>query len=134
MYITDQKLGKILVWFTILSIFIACLGLLGLSSFSVEKRTKEIGIRKVFGASVMDVLIVFTKEFSILVFIASIIAIPIGWYAMQQWLNNFAYHSKISWLIYFISAVLVFFVAMLTVGFQSYKYAQRNPAEVLKYE
>ncbi len=134
MYITDQKLGKILVWFTILSIFIACLGLLGLSSFSVEKRTKEIGIRKVFGASVMDVLVVFTKEFSILVLIASIIATPIGWYIMQQWLNNFAYHSKISWWIYFNSAVLVFFVAMLTVGFQSYKYAQRNPAEVLKYE
>lgn len=134
MYIVDQKVGQLLIWFSLLSVFIACLGLLGLSSYAVEKRTREIGVRKVFGASVKDVLSIFTKEFSGLVLIASIIAIPIGWFAMNQYLQQFAYRTTMGWWIFVSSALIALIIALATIGFQAYKYALRNPAEVLKYE
>jgi len=134
MYIVDQKVGQLLIWFSLLSVFIACLGLLGLSSYAVEKRTREIGVRKVFGASVKNVLYIFTKEFSGLVLIASIIAIPLGWFAMNQYLQQFAYRTAMGWWIFVLSALIAFIIALATVGLQAYKYALRNPAEVLKYE
>jgi len=134
MYIVDQKLGQLLIWFSLLSVFIACLGLLGLSSYAVEKRTREIGVRKVFGASVKDVLYIFTREFSILVLMASAIAIPVGWYAMEQYLQQFAFRVTMGWWIFILSALIAFVIAIATVSLQAYKYAQRNPAEVLKWE
>jgi len=134
MYIVDQKVGQLLIWFSLLSVFIACLGLLGLSSYAVEKRTREIGVRKVFGASVKNVLYIFTKEFSGLVLIASIIAIPLGWFAMNQYLQQFAYRTAMGWWVFVLSALIAFIIALATVGLQAYKYALRNPAEVLKYE
>jgi putative ABC transport system permease protein len=134
LYIIDQKIGKILIWFSILSVFIAGLGLLGLSSYSVEKRVREIGIRKVFGASVSNILETFNKEFIILVIIASLLAMPIGWFAMDQYLQQFVYRINPAWWIFPLSALLAFTWAVMIVSFQAYKYAMMNPAEVLKWE
>ncbi|MEZ5196752.1 MAG: FtsX-like permease family protein [Bacteroidales bacterium] len=134
MYMIDYKLGKILIWFSLLSVLIACLGLMGLSSFAVEKKTREIGVRKVFGASVKEIMAFIVKEFSVLVLIAAFIAIPVGWYAMNQYLDQFAYRDQMSWWVFLLSAIVAFIVAMLTVGFQTYKYAMKNPAEALKWE
>lgn len=134
MYIIDYKLGTILIWFALLSILIACLGLMGLSSFAVEKRTREIGIRKVFGASVKEVMVYITKEFSILVLLAAIIALPIGWFAMDHYLQQFVYRDQMNWWIFILSALIAFIIALTTVGLQTYKYALKNPADVLKWE
>lgn len=134
MYIVDQKLGQLLILFSLLSVFIACLGLLGLTSFTIQRRTREIGIRKVFGASVKDVLIIFTKEFSNLVVVAAVLAIPIGWFAMDKYLQQFAYRIVPAWWIFLLSAILALLIAIGVVGYQAYKYAKTNPAEVLKWE
>jgi len=134
MYLLDEKIGKLVIVFSLLSVFIACLGLLGLSSFSLRRRMQEIGIRKVYGASVKDVLYIFTREFSILIVIASLIAIPTGWYFKSLWFENFAYHGQIDFWIYLASALIALVIALATVSFQAYRYATQNPAEVLKYE
>jgi len=134
MYLLDKKIGQLIIVFSGLSIFIASLGLLGLSSFSLRRRMQEIGIRKVYGASVWDVLYIFTKEFSILILIASIVAIPTGWYFSKLWFENFAYHGKIGAWLYLLSALVALLIALATVTVQAYRYANQNPAEVLKYE
>jgi len=134
LYIIDQKIGQILIWFSLLSIFIAGLGLLGLSSYSVEKRVGEIGVRKVFGATVKDILKIFTKEFTNLIIIASVIAVPIGWFAMDQYLQQFIYRINPAWWIFPLSALLAFLWAVTIVSFQAYKYAQKNPSDVLKWD
>ena len=134
MYIIDQKIATLVFWFSGLSIFIACLGLLGLSSFSLRKRMREIGVRKVFGASVKDILVIFTREFSWLIVIASIIAIPAGWFFMDLWLQNFAYHASMSIWIFLASAIIAYIIAIATVSFQAYRFATHNPADVIRYE
>jgi len=134
MYRSEQKLGLMFNYFSGLAIFIACLGLFGLSSYTIERRTKEIGIRKVLGASVSNIIYIFSGEFVKLVLIANIIALPIAYFTMNKWLVNFAYQISIGVWIFILSAAIAFLIALLTVGFQAVKAAVANPVDSLKYE
>lgn len=133
-YRNDEKLRAIFSWFTALAIFIACLGLFGLASFMAEQRTKEIGIRKVLGASVSGVVILLSKEIVRWIVIATVVAIPISWFAMNHWLQQFAYRSNIGISVFILSTVLAFVIALLTISYQSVKAALANPVEALRYE
>ncbi|PXX31772.1 ABC transporter permease [Arenibacter sp. ARW7G5Y1] len=133
-YQAEQKLGHIFVVFTVLSILIACLGLFGLAAFNAEKRTKEIGIRKVLGASVGQISTKLTLDFLKLVGIAILISIPIGWYAMGKWLEDFSYRIDISWWIFALAAFMAVLISVLTVSYQSIKAAMVNPVKSLRTE
>ncbi len=133
-YESEQRLSQILLIATILSILIACLGLLALSTFIIQQRTKEIGIRKVLGASALGIVSLLSKDFLKLVFIALIIAAPIAWYIMNNWLQDFAYRVEIEWWIFALAGVLSIAVAFITVSSQSLKAALTNPVESLKNE
>jgi len=133
-YLTDQRTSKIISTFTFIAILISCLGLYGLSSYVAERRLKEIGIRKVLGAKISEILVLVAKDFTLLILIALIISIPIGWKVMQMWLVSFSYRIEIQ-LQYFIYAGLIaLFIAWGTVFYQSYKAATSNPANILKDE
>lgn len=134
LYQKEYKFSKTIQYFSILAIFIACLGLLGLSSFTTENRKKEIGIRKVNGATIFELLALLMKDFTRLILIAYLIAIPISLYAGHYWLNNFAYQTKIGIGIYIFSGLLAFLVAILTIGYHTIRAAFQNPVEVLRYE
>ncbi len=134
LYKSDKKFGLLLSYFTGLAIFIACLGLFALAVYSTERRTKEIGIRKVNGARVLEVMSMLNKDFIKWVVIAFVIACPIAWYAMHKWLQNFAYKTELSWWIFAAAGSIALAIAMLTVSVQSYKAATRNPVESLRYE
>ena len=126
-YATEQKTASILNLFSILTIFVACLGLFGLVTYTAEQRTKEIGIRKVLGASVTSVTKMLSKDLIKLVFIACIIAFPLSWWAMNKWLQSFAYRINISWWIFLVAGVAAILIAMITVSFQAIKAAIANP-------
>jgi putative ABC transport system permease protein len=113
---------------------IASLGLFGLVAFTTEQRTREIGIRKVLGASVNQVLILLTKEFILLVSLAFVISIPVTWWAMHKWLNNFAYRISINWWIFAIGGILAVLIALVTVSLQAIKAALSNPVTSLRSE
>ena len=117
-----------------LAIIIASLGILGLASFSAEQRTREIGIRKVAGSNVRQILFLITNEFSILVLIANLIAWPVAWYFMRQWLMDFPYRIKLGLHIFILSALLAVTIALLTVIYQAWRAASQNPADALRYE
>ena len=117
-----------------LAIFIACLGLFALAAFTVEQRTREIGMRKVMGASVGSISITLTKEFIVLVFIAFVPATALGWWVSSQWLSGFAYRVDINLFIFLIAGVSAVAIAWLTVGYQSIKAARANPADSLRHE
>jgi ABC-type antimicrobial peptide transport system permease subunit len=129
-----ERTNKLINSFAILAIIISCLGLFGLASFTTEQRTKEIGIRKVLGATVGNILLLLTKDFIKWVLIASIIAWPIGYFAMSKWLQDFAYRTNIGIVNFIISALLAMTIALLTVSYQSIKAALANPVESLRYE
>ncbi|MCO5263952.1 MAG: FtsX-like permease family protein, partial [Lentimicrobium sp.] len=133
-YLAETNLGKVFTIFAALSIFIALLGLIGLASFSAMQRTKEIGIRKVLGASVQNIVGIFYKESVILVFIALLIASPLSWYFLDQWLGNFAYHISLGWITFIISGVIALLITILSVSFHSIKAAAANPVNAIKYE
>ncbi|OBX27309.1 putative ABC transport system permease protein [Gelidibacter algens] len=133
-YKEERRLGNIFIVFTCLSIFIACLGLFGLAAFNAQKRTKEIGVRKVLGASVSQITFGLTTDFLKLVAIATAIALPLGWYVMNIWLQDFSYRIQISWEILAFSAFLVIVIAILTVSYQSIKAAIANPVKSLRTE
>jgi putative ABC transport system permease protein len=133
-YRTEQRIGKIFGSFSILAIIISCLGLIGLSSYMTESRTKEIGIRKINGARSNEIFSMLSGEYLIWVMIAIIIACPVGWYAMHKWLQNFAYRINPGWWVFALSGVVALLIALLTVSFQSYKAAGKNPVEALRYE
>jgi putative ABC transport system permease protein len=133
-YQAEERLGSIFVVFTILSILIACLGLFGLAAFNAEKRTKEIGIRKVLGASVTQITYRLSVDFLKLVSISIFVALPLGWYAMNRWLENFSYRIEISWWIFVLAAFLAIIISVMTVSFQSIKAAIVNPIDSLKTE
>jgi len=133
-YQTEKRMGKIFGYFSFLAIIISCLGLIGLSSFMIERRTKEIGIRKANGAKSKEIFFLLSKEYVIWVSISIIIACPIAWYAMDKWLQNFAYRISISWWVFALAGVIALLIALLTVSFQSYKAARKNPVEALRYE
>ena len=134
MYKSERKLGVIFSYFSFLAIFIACLGILGLSLYSIQQRVREIGIRKVIGASVTGITALLVKEFIQPVFIATLIAIPIVWYGMNKWLEDFAYRINISWWVFIVAGVLTLLVAILTVGIQAIKAAIANPVRSLRTE
>ncbi len=133
-YRAEQRLGRIFVAFTVLSILIACLGLFGLAAFNAEKRTKEIGVRKVLGASVSQISYHLTSDFLKLVGFAILIALPIGWYAMNRWLEDFTYRIEIGWDVFAIATALAILVAIVTVSYQSIKAAIVNPVKSLRSE
>ena len=134
LYQAEQRLGKIFGYFAFLAIFISCLGIFGLAAFSAEKKTKEIGIRKVLGASVSNIVILLSKEFSRWILLANIIAWPIGWYAMHKWLENFAYRAGLNPLQFVLAGVLSFIIAALPVSYQAVKAAIADPVDSLRYE
>jgi putative ABC transport system permease protein len=134
MYQAEEKLSAMFGYFTFLAIFIACLGLFGLGSFTAERKTKEIGIRKVLGASLGQLLLLLSKDFVQLVIVANLLAWPIVWYAMNQWLQGFAYRTSLNWLMFFLTAAAAVAIALLTVSFQTIKAALANPVESLRYE
>ncbi len=134
MYTTESKIGIITTAFSALAIFIACLGLFGLSAFVTERRVKEIGIRKVLGASVMEIVLLLSKEFLKWVVIANAIAFPIAYYLMNNWLQNFAFRISIGWFVFASSAIIALLIAIATVSFQAIKAAVTNPVNSLKYE
>lgn len=133
-YSTEQKIGTILGIFAGLTIFIACMGLFGLAKFTAEQRTKEIGIRKVLGASAVQLSAMLSKDFLKLVLVACIIAFPIAGWVMYKWLQDFAYRTGISWWTFLIAGVLAVLIALITVSFQAIKAAMANPAGALRSE
>jgi len=134
LYISEQVVGKLTNVFAFLGIFISCLGLLGLAMFTAEQRTKEIGIRKVLGASTGSVFALLSREFLILVFIALLLAIPFAYYGMSRWLLNFAYRTQIQWWIFALAGVIAIIVTFITVSFQSARAALMNPIKSLRSE
>jgi putative ABC transport system permease protein len=117
-----------------MAIFIACLGLFGLATFNTLQRIKEIGIRKVLGASVPNILGLLSKEIITLILVASLIAWPVAWYVMSQWLSSFAYHIDMNVLVYALAAIAAVVLALLTVSIQTLKAALTNPSNSLRYE
>jgi len=134
LYTSEQRLGKILGIFTGLAFFVSGLGLFGLALFTTEQRRKEIGIRKVNGSGVTQIIGLLSFDFTKLILVAFVIATPVAYYIMQQWLENFAYHTSISWWIFILTGLISYIVTMITIGFQSYRAATVNPVETLKYE
>ncbi len=133
-YEQERRLGRIFTGFTILAIFIACLGLFGLASYVTSRRTKEIGVRKVLGASVGSILVLLSKEFTRLVLISALIAFPIAYLMMDQWLEEFAYKTTLSWWIFAAAAVLSLVIAWSTVAYQALRAATANPVDSLRFE
>jgi putative ABC transport system permease protein len=133
-YQSDQQFGKVFGIFSGLAIFISCLGLFGLSSLTAIQRTKEIGVRKVMGASVTSILSLISRDYLILMFVAMGIAIPISWWIMSRWLQDFAYRLALSWWLFALPGLLVVLVALLTVGIHTLKAARTNPGKSLRYE
>ena len=121
-------------WFAALAIALSCLGLFGMAVFSIERRTKEIGIRKVLGASVSSVVTLLSKDFVKLVLIANLIAWPVAWYAMNQWLQDFAYRIELGWWTFALAGGVALLIALLTVSAQAIRAALANPVEALRYE
>ncbi|WP_460981127.1 ABC transporter permease [Spirosoma fluminis] len=133
-YETEQQYGQVFTLASALAIFIACLGLFGLATYMTEQRTKEIGVRKVLGASVGSIVALLSKDFLKLVFVSIVIASPIAWYAMNRWLQDFAYKVDIEWWMFALAGLLAVGIALLTVSFQSIKAALMNPVKSLKTE
>ena len=134
MYKSEMQIGELAKWFSVLAIFISCLGLFGLVSLAAIQRTKEIGIRKVLGASVTNILGLLSRDFLKLVVIASLIAFPLSWWLMNNWLRDFTYHIKIEWWVFVLSASAVLLIALMTICFQAIKAAWANPVKSLRTE
>lgn len=134
LYKEEDKFNLLIGYFSIIAILIACIGLFGLVSFSAERRNKEIGIRKINGAKISEILLLLNGEFVIRVTIAYIIAVPIAWYAMHKWLMSFAYKTEITWWIFALAGLIALGIALLTVSWLSWRAATRNPVDALKYE
>jgi putative ABC transport system permease protein len=134
LYESEQRVKRVFMTFSALAILIACLGLFGLASFTAKQRTKEIGVRKVLGATIASIIALLSQDFVKLVAIAFLIATPLGYFAMQRWLQNFAYRIDIGWWIFALAGGLALLIALLTVSAQAIKAALANPVEALRYE
>ena len=132
LYQEEKQLGNLVLYFSLLAVFIGCLGLFGLVSFTAEQRSKEIGIRKVLGASISSIVMLLSKEFMILVLISCLIAWPLAWYGLQQWLNNFAYHIKLGPTPLVISGLIALTISWLAVSYQALKAAMANPVMTIR--
>ncbi len=121
-------------YFAVLAIFLACIGLMGMASFILARRTKEIGIRKVNGATVSEIIQMLNLSFVKWIIVAFVIATPIAWYSMDKWLASFAYQTSLSWWIFVLSGLITLGIVLLTVSWLTYRAARRNPVEALRYE
>ncbi|MBN2357752.1 ABC transporter permease [candidate division KSB1 bacterium] len=133
-YRAEQRLGRLFNYFAVLTIFISCLGLLGLASFMAEQRTKEVGVRKVLGATYSNIILLLSREFGVLIAVANLIAWPLTFILMKRWLNNFAYHAGVPLQVFVFSALLVLAVAMVSVSFQAVRAARADAVRSLRYE
>ncbi len=131
---SEQQMGKILNVFTLMALSIACLGLFGLAAFSAEQRKKELGVRKVLGASIYRLVYLFTSEFTILIFVSLVIATPLAYFLVQQWLADYAYKAPMDFSVFLIAGLGSLIIAWLTISFQSVRAARQNPADVLRDE
>ncbi len=134
MYLEEQKAGRVILYLAMIAIFIACLGLFGLSSYTTKQRTKEIGIRRVVGASTPNITLHLTRDFVKLVVVANLFAWPAAYYAMNEWLKNFPYRVGVNWLVFIAAGISALLIALATVGFQSIRAARTNPADSLRHE
>jgi putative ABC transport system permease protein len=133
-YVNDQRRGDIYKHFTFLAIFISCLGLFGMASFTAEQRTKEIGIRKVLGASITNIIFLISRDFLVLLFVSNVIAWPIAYYLMDKLLNNYAYRTSIAAWVFIASGMMAVCIALLTVCIKIVRVAHSNPVDSLRYE
>ncbi|MEP3209094.1 MAG: ABC transporter permease [Maribacter sp.] len=133
-YVTEQKMGTVLTIFTLLTILVACLGLFGLITFTAEQRFKEIGIRKVLGSSVTEIVTMLSKDFLKLIFISFLVAFPLGYYLMNNWLESFAYRIEIQWWLFALAGLITLLIAYTTIGWKSFQAATMNPINALKDE
>jgi len=133
-FAAEERIGKLATFFAVLAVFISCLGLFGLASFVAEQRTKEIGIRKVLGASVSQVTTMLSKEFVKLVLISCVVAFPLSWWVMYKWLQDFAYRINISWWMFVVAGIIALLIALITVSFKAIKAALANPVKSLRTE
>lgn len=138
MYKDEYKIesiqARLFSGFTMVSVLICCLGLFGLSTFAAERKIKEIGIRKVLGAGIPDILRLISKDFLLLIFISILVAVPVSWYLVSKWMQGFAFHTALSWWVFAAASILVIIIAMLTIGFQTIKTAMANPVKSLRTE
>lgn len=134
LYENEKRIGIIYAMVAVIAILISSIGLFGLSSFNCENRTKEIGIRKINGARISEILIMLNTDFTILITISYLIVVPIAWYAMHKWLQSFTYKTELSWWIFVLAGIIALVIALLTVGWQSFRAATRNPVDALRYE
>ncbi|CAA9531255.1 MAG: Acidobacterial duplicated orphan permease (function unknown) [uncultured Segetibacter sp.] len=134
MYESENRLAALSRYFAGIAILISCLGLFGLAAFTAERRRKEIGVRKVIGATVTQIVLLLTKDFIILVLIAIVLAFPIAIWATNNWLQDFAYKADIKWYLYALAALTAMLIAILTVSFQAIKAAVANPVKSLRTE
>jgi len=134
LYNAETRTGKIFYAFALLAIGLACLGLLGLITFTTHQRTKEIGIRKLLGASVPGIIALLSKDFLKLVLIAFVISVPVSWWVMNKWLQDFAYRIHISWWAFAVAGIAAILIALITVSFQAIKAAISNPVNSLRTE
>jgi putative ABC transport system permease protein len=134
LYVSEQRMGALFNVFSVISIIVSCLGLFGLATFATQRRIKEIGIRRVMGAKAMGIVAMLVKDFVRLVTLSLVIAFPIAWYAMNNWLNNYAYRIQISWWVFAVSGIAAILIAFLTISYQSVKAALNNPVKSLRTE
>ena len=134
LYNAEETEQRIFTIFSSLAILIACVGLLGLATYSVRQRTREISIRKVLGAMPGNIILILSKDFLALIGVASLIAFPLSWWAMHGWLQNFAYRVEISWWIFLLAGALAVLIAMLTISWQAIRAAISNPVDSLRSE
>jgi putative ABC transport system permease protein len=134
MYRAEQQVGRVAIAFAILAVVIACLGLFGLATYMAEQRTKEIGVRKVLGATVNNIVLMLSRDFLLLIIIAALIAFPVAWWAMYKWLQDFEYRISIGWWIFILSGFIAVIVALFTISFQAVRAALSNPVRSLRTE
>jgi ABC-type antimicrobial peptide transport system permease subunit len=134
LYASEQRVSKLAKYFGVMAIFLSCLGLFGLAAFTAEKRKKEIGVRKVLGASTVGILTLVSKDFVQLILVSISIAVPLAWYFADSWVKTYAYQTNLSWWIFVGSGLILMVIAMGTVGYQAFKAANANPVNSLKSE
>ena len=134
LYFSEKRIGQLASLFSLIAIFVACMGLWGLAAFTAERRTREIGIRKVLGASISQIVVLFSKEFALLVIIANIIAWPVAYYTMTNWLQGFAYRTNLGFDTFLLGGVMALIIALLTVSYQAFKSSTTNPTDALRHE
>ncbi|MGC1241936.1 MAG: FtsX-like permease family protein, partial [Chryseosolibacter sp.] len=133
-YVAENRVASLSIWFAGLAIIISCLGLFGLAAYSAERRTKEIGIRKVLGSSAAGIVFLLCKDFVWLVLIAVLISVPVSYYVLSRWLDNFAYSIDLQWWFFIVAGLISMLIALITTGHQAVKASSINPSQCLRNE